>query len=142
MSGNRSVRELMEQKYGSKCMMEEAHIRKIPVSERRKIKGYKKTDEQITYHHLIRKSKGGLTTEENGALLKWYNHQWLEKQPVATREYINDQLRKYKARFVGLEITGDGRIGNQIMMDLDEPGEFIEIPLYPNKERNIEDNER
>ena len=36
-----------------------------------------------------------------------------------------------KPRFVGLELTGDGRIGNQVVMDLDEPGEYIEIPLYP-----------
>lgn len=40
---------------------------------------------------------------------------------------------------VGLEITGDGRIGNQVMMDLEEPGEFIEIPLYPNKEEREEE---
>lgn len=39
-----------------------------------------------------------------------------------------------KPRFVGVEITGDGRIGNQVVMDLEEPGEFIEIPLIPNRE--------
>ena len=43
-----------------------------------------------------------------------------------------------KPRFVGLELTGDGRIGNQVMMDLDEEGEFIEIPLIPNKEEKEE----
>ena len=43
-----------------------------------------------------------------------------------------------KPRFVGLELTGDGRIGNQVVMDLEEPGEFIEIPLYPNKEEKEE----
>lgn len=127
---NRDIRQLMEQIYGSRCMMEEAGIRKVPIEQRRKIKGYKKVEEQITYHHLRRRSKGGEATVENGALLKWYNHQWLERQPVAIRERINDELRKYKARFVGMQITGDGRIGNQIMMDLEEPGEFIEIPLY------------
>lgn len=134
MSSNKSIRELMIKKYGEKCMMEEAGIRYIPVEERRKIKGYKKIDEAITYHHMKRKCKGGQATEENGALLKWYNHSWLEKQSPATRERINDMLRRYKARFVGLELTGDGRIGNQVVMDLDEPGEFIEIPLYPNRE--------
>ncbi len=44
-----------------------------------------------------------------------------------------------KPRFVGIELTGDGRIGNQVMMDLEEPEEFIEIPLYPNKEKEEED---
>ena len=131
MSSNKSIRELMEKKYGKKCMMEEAGISYIPIEERRKIKGYKKTDEAITYHHMKRKCKGGQATEENGALLKWYNHSWLEKQSPATRERINNMLRRYKMRFVGLEFTGDGKIGNQVMMDLEEPGEFIEIPLYP-----------
>lgn len=42
-----------------------------------------------------------------------------------------------KPRLVGVEFTGDGRIGNQVMMDLDEPGEFFEIPLYPNKEEKM-----
>lgn len=45
-------------------------------------------------------------------------------------------------RFVGLELTGDGRIGNQVMMDLDDIGEFIEIPLYPNKGEREEEETR
>lgn len=39
-----------------------------------------------------------------------------------------------KPTLAGIEITGDGKIGNQVMIDLDNPGECIEIPLYPNKE--------
>ena len=89
---------------------------------------------------MQRKCKGGQATEENGALLKWYNHSWLEKQSPATRERINDMLRRYKARFVGLEITGNEETGNSVTMDLDEPGEYIEIPLYPNKEEEKEED--
>lgn len=44
-----------------------------------------------------------------------------------------------KPKLVGLEITGDGRIGNQVVMDLEEPEEFIEIPLIPNREEREED---
>ena len=44
---------------------------------------------------------------------------------------------KDKPKLVGIEITGDGRIGNQVMMDLEEPGEYLEIPLYPNKEEKM-----
>ena len=40
-------------------------------------------------------------------------------------------------QLVGLELTGDGRIGNQVKMDLDELGEFIEIPVYPNEKESI-----
>lgn len=65
---------------------------------------------------------------------------WLEQQSQATRERINDRLRRFKMQFVGLEITGDGRIGNQIKMDFDDVGEFIEIPVFNNEER--EDFER
>ena len=43
-----------------------------------------------------------------------------------------------KPKLVGLELTGDGRIGNQVVMDLEEPGEYLEIPLYPNKEEKEE----
>ena len=103
MSSNKSIRQLMERKYGKKCMMEEAGIRYIPVEERR-IKGYKKTDEQITYHHLRPRSNGGQATEENGAILKSYNHQWLEQQPKAVREKINNQLSQYKEDFVKMSI--------------------------------------
>lgn len=43
-----------------------------------------------------------------------------------------------KPKLAGLELTGDGRIGNQVVMDLEELGSFIEIPLYPNKEEKEE----
>ena len=63
---------------------------------------------------------------------------WLEQQSVATRERINNMLRRFKAQLVGMEITGDMRVGNQIAMDLDEIGEFIEIPVYKTIEREEE----
>ena len=65
---------------------------------------------------------------------------WLEQQSQATRERINDKLRRFKMQFAGLEITGEGKIVNQIMMDFDDIGEFIEIPVFNNEER--EDFER
>ena len=141
MSSNKRIREKMIQKYGNACMMEQANIRNIPVERRRRIVGYKKTDEVITYHHVIPKNKGGKTTEDNGVLLKWYNHFWLEKQPKWVKEQINDRLQDYKKTVLaGMAITGDGRIGNQFMMDFDDLGEYIEIPLYPNKRK--EEQER
>ena len=42
-----------------------------------------------------------------------------------------------KPRLVGIEFTPDGRIGNQVVMDLDNLGEFLEIPLVPDKEETI-----
>lgn len=43
-----------------------------------------------------------------------------------------------KPGLVGVEITGDRKIGNQIKMDLEDPGEYIEVPLYPNEEKKEE----
>ena len=37
-SHNKGIRKLMEKLYGSKCMVEEAGIRYIPVEERKNIK--------------------------------------------------------------------------------------------------------
>ena len=51
-------------------------------------------------------------------------------------------MRRFKAQFVGIEITGDGRIGNQIKMDFDDVGEFIEIPVYRTEEREQDGEQR
>ena len=56
LSSNKGIRQAMIHKYGKKCMMEEAGIRNIPKEERKKIKGYRKTDEKLTYHHIKPKS--------------------------------------------------------------------------------------
>ena len=67
---------------------------------------------------------------------------WLEQQSPATRERINNMLRRFKAQLVGIEITGDMRVGNQITMDLDDIGEYIEIPVYKNIEREQDGEQR
>ena len=146
MSSNKSIRDRMIEKYGKICMMEEAGIRKIPIEERRRLKGYKKIDDTITYHHLRPKSKGGQATEENGALLKWYNHQWLEQQPIATREYINNQLKKFKAKINGMIMLSTQKgfeVVEQTSMDLDGfNSEFYIIPVYDNLPEKEEGEEK
>ena len=57
MSSNKRIKEIMMKRYGKICMMEEAGIRCIPVEERRDLRGYRRTDETITYHHIYPKSK-------------------------------------------------------------------------------------
>ena len=86
---------------------------------------------------MYQSANGGQATEENGALLKSYNHQWLERTDKATREKINRQLREFKLQVVGMEISGDLRVGNQIQFDFDNLGELLEIPLLRN-EKEIE----
>lgn len=57
MSENRGIRRRLEQIFGKICMIEELGIRKIPKAKRKKIAGYKKYDDEITYHHIKEKSK-------------------------------------------------------------------------------------
>ena len=54
---NKKARQALEKICGKGCMMERAGIRKI--------KGIKKQDRQITYHHLRPKRLGGQATIEN-----------------------------------------------------------------------------
>lgn len=58
---NKKARQELERIYGKGCMMEKAGIRKI--------KGIKKQDRQITYHHLRPKHLGGQATVENRSKL-------------------------------------------------------------------------
>lgn len=118
-------------------MIEEAGIRKIPLSQRRKLKGYKKSDDQITYHHLRAKRNGGKATEENGALVKGYNHQWLEGLPEEEREAINNRLREFKLNFSGIAITDNGietvKSGS-IPLEFDfKDNDTIIIPVFDNQ---------
>lgn len=118
-------------------MIEEAGIRKIPLSQRRKLKGYKKSDDQITYHHLRAKRNGGKATEENGALVKGYNHQWLEGLPEEEREAINNRLREFKLNFSGIAITDNGIEtveSGSVPLEFDfKDNDTIVIPVFDNQ---------
>lgn len=137
---NKGARQSLIRKFGRICMIEAAGIRKIPVSERKKIKGYKKYQEQITYHHLTPVRDGGKTTEENGALIKNYNHQWLETLPDSEREEINDKLRQFKLNFSTMSITEKGEFVVEAGGTLDfgqtlNEEDCIIIPVYDTKKK-------
>lgn len=100
MSSNSSARKRLERIFGKICFIEELGIRKIPIEERRKIKGYNKYEDKITYHHIKEKSKGGKATEENGALIKGYNHAWLHTLPEEDKQKINNAMIEFKAAFI------------------------------------------
>lgn len=138
MSSNKTIRELMEKKYGKKCMVEAAGIRFISKETRKKIKGYKKTQEQLTYHHIKEKQEGGKATEENGAVVKGYNHTWIHSLPPEEKEKVNQRLQQYKLNFTNLH--GDGTIedGQSIILDFDMT-DCITILVYDNTK---EDNEK
>ena len=143
MKRNKTVREELERIYGKHCMIHQ-EIRKLnpPKINAGKYKGRykgKSIAQQITLHHLKPRREKGPTTLENGSLICRSCHDWLESLSNVEREKINNELRRYKKTYsVGTELKGDGRIGSQLMIDLDNPGEFIEIPLYPNRKEERE----
>ena len=129
MSSNKNARQRLEKIFGKICMIEEIGIRKIPKEQRRKIKGYTKYDDVITYHHIKEKHEGGKATEENGALIKGYNHRWLHTLPEEQKEKINNSIIEFKATV--LQTTGKTiQADSKLSITLEEPSDdFITIQL-------------
>lgn len=135
MSDNKSVRKRLEKIYGRICMIEEAGIRYIPIEKRKTIRGYRREQDEITYHHIKEKHLGGKATVENGALIKRYNHDWLHSLPDEQKEAVNKELIHFKLKM--LNTTEDGIIETDIT---DIPLEFnlddcIIIPVYDNQKK-------
>lgn len=134
-NGNQRAKKRLIQKFGKICMVEEAGIRKIPRAVRIKIKGYKISDDMITFHHLIPRREGGKATPENGALVKDYNHRWLESLSEEEREDVNNQLRDFKLNFSQLHTGKNGlEVDDSGTIDLDfggmEEEDCIVIPAF------------
>ena len=134
-NGNQRAKNRLIQKFGKICMVEEAGIRKISRAVRIKIKGYKMSDDIITFHHLIPRRKGGKATPGNGALVKDYNHRWLESLSEEEREDVNNQLRDFKLNFSQLHTGKNGLdVDDSGTIDLDfggmEEEDCIVIPAF------------
>lgn len=142
MSSNREVRQELERVFGKVCMIEELGIRYIPKDKRRKLKGYTKSDDALTYHHIKEKHFGGTATLENGALIRGYNHRWLHSLEPAQREKINQAIQKYKLAILSggkvLDENGNSVFtGGAMQLDLDAD-DFIETPIdmQPSKRKS------
>ena len=73
MGSNKKARQELERRYGKECFIDKLHLRKdkrIKYTGKSQMKRMK----QLTYHHILEKSKGGRATVENGALLSTENH--------------------------------------------------------------------
>ena len=69
MSSNKNAKEKLIQLYGAECFIDKLHLR--PDHERRyKGKGQYERMKQLTYHHILEKSKGGRATVENRSATK------------------------------------------------------------------------
>ena len=103
MGGNRQAKEELIRIFGPECFIEKLHLRpKANLEEDRKkyiARGQLNLMDQLTYHHILERCRGGKATVENGELLKYINHQWLHRLPEAQRQYINGLFQEYKQQF-------------------------------------------
>lgn len=58
MSTNKAVRKKLEKLYGAECFIEKLHLRIDTEPRRYKSKGQMKRMKQLTYHHILEKSRG------------------------------------------------------------------------------------
>lgn len=131
MSDNKSARKKLEKIFGKICMIEAAGIRYIPKEERRKLKGYSKNHNQITYHHIKEKHSGGKRTVENGALVREYNHVWLHSLPQEQKDAVNNEIIYFKASFLQAQedkLVETGTV--ELPLEFDTDGECVIIPVY------------
>lgn len=134
---NSTGRKLLEERYGKGCFMERAGIRKITKEQeqqmKKKIKGFKKLDRRITYHHIKEKSQGGEVSIENGANLAAYNHEWLHRQSPEVKKEINKRLQEFKESIdlTKIEVDEDGNIISEPITRLKfDMSDSISIPVY------------
>lgn len=104
MSSNKRVKDEMIKIFGKRCFLEELHIRKKSEvkKEIKKFKGkcQRCIMDQLTYHHILMKCKGGKATIENGAILRNINHIWLHRLPKEQQDKINELFQEYKKLFM------------------------------------------
>lgn len=134
---------MLEQIYGEGCFMERAGIRCITSEEeqmmKKRIKGFKKLDRTISYHHIRERHEGGKVTIENGANLAAYNHAWLHQQSPEVKNSINRQLQEFKMSIVKMSFDETGLreeiIADQVPLKQDK---YISIKAYDNTEYDLE----
>lgn len=136
---NRRKKEELIKIFGPKCFIEELKIRSPEEieNERKKYTGKKqlKIMDELTYHHILEKSKGGPTTLENGAILRNINHQWFNRLSKERQREINQLFKDYKKNFpkfkiAVVEITTEGIKQAQIIEYKEEEPEIVTIPVY------------
>lgn len=139
---NKQGRKILEQIYGKGCFMERAGIRKITPEEennlKKTLKGFKKLDRTITYHHIKEKHNGGRVTIENGANLAAYNHAWLHRQSPEVKSSINRQLQEFKMSIIRMNFDEEGNILSRDTEQIPlSQGEYVSIKAYDNTEQDF-----
>lgn len=95
MSSNKAAKQALIKRYGNKCFIERLHLRDTTGLKYTGC-GQLKRMKQLTYHHILEKSKGGRATIENGALLSEENHEWFHRQPKESQRVMNNMFQELK----------------------------------------------
>lgn len=95
MSSNKTAKQALIKRYGNKCFIERLHLRDTTGLKYTGC-GQLKRMKQLTYHHILEKSKGGRATIENGALLSEENHEWFHRQPKESQRVMNNMFQELK----------------------------------------------
>lgn len=141
---NKRVREQLERMYGKESFIKKLKLREkygeghtyMAKGQVRKAIWYR--SQQLTYHHILEKSKGGKATVENGALLSADDHQWFHKQSKERQREMNEAFQEYKrSRQVNIAILTPEKVQKtqQITFDDLEVG-YVEINLEDNTEED------
>ena len=131
---NKSAKEKLIKLYGEECFIEKLHLRQDK-GRRYTSKGQMKRMKQLTYHHILEKSKGGKATVENGALLSAENHEWFNQQSKEEQRRMNDMFQQYKLGIV--EFTTE-KVKKAVKISLPViEEEYIEIPVEPMTEEEL-----
>ena len=97
MSSNKAAKEALIRRYGNICFIERLHLRDTTGLKYKGCGQYRRM-KQLSYHHILEKSKGGKATIENGALLSTENHEWFHKQPKADQQKMNRMFQELKRK--------------------------------------------
>ena len=95
MSSNKKAKQKLIERYGSIDFLDALKI-KVPECKHYTSKGQLKKMKQLTYHHILEKSKGGPATIENGALLTTEHHAWFHQQPPEIQRQLNQKFQEFK----------------------------------------------
>lgn len=131
---NKGAKEKLIKLYGEECFIEKLHLRQDK-GRRYTSKGQMKRMKQLTYHHILEKSKGGKATVENGALLSAENHEWFNQQSKEEQRRMNDMFQQYKLGIVEFT-TEKVKKAVEISLPVIEE-EYIEIPVEPITEEEL-----
>ena len=124
---NKKVKEELIRLFGPECFIDKLNLRPAESTQYKGKSQYKRM-KQLTYHHIVEKSKGGKATIENGALLSEENHQWFNKQSKEDQDKMNKAFQDYKSSFkfysATIRVTDKG-LETQVL----QPEEDIDIEL-------------